>query len=71
MAKSYQARPEGSLDPVVRMPLKGAQEGLIVTVTSQDCIVHWPGSIPEDSGTRLVGMTTTTIHARRCGNRRR
>ena len=61
MAKSYQARPEGSLDPVFRMPLKGAQEGLILTITSQDCIVHWPGSVPEDSGTRLVGTTTTTI----------
>ena len=24
MAKSYQARPEGPLDPVLRMPLKGA-----------------------------------------------
>ena len=40
MAKSYQARPEGSLDPVLRMPLKGAQEGLVLTITSQDCIVH-------------------------------
>ena len=61
MAKSYQARPEGSLDPVLRMPLKGAQEGLVLTITSQDCIVHWPGSVPKDSGTRLVGTTTTTI----------
>ena len=40
MAKSYQARPEGSLDPVLRMPLKGAQEGLVLTITSQDYIVH-------------------------------
>ena len=61
MAKSYQARLEGSLDPVLRMPLKGAQEGLILTITSQDCIVHWPSSVPEDSGTRLVDTTTTTI----------
>ena len=43
------------------MPLKGAQEGLVLTITSQDCIVHWPGSVPEDSATRLVGTTTTTI----------
>ena len=43
------------------MPLKGVQEGLRLTITSQDCIVHWPGSILEDSGTRLVGTTTTTI----------
>ena len=61
MAKSYQARPEGSLDPMLRMPLKGAQEGLVLTITSQDCIVHWPGSIPENSGTQLVGTMTTTI----------
>ena len=43
------------------MPLKGAQEGLVLTITSQDCIVHWPGSVPEDSGTRLVDTTTTAI----------
>ena len=43
------------------MPLEGAQEGLILTITSQDCIVHWPGSVPEDSSTQLVGTTTTTI----------
>ena len=61
MATSYQTRPEGSLDLVLRMPLKGAQEGLVLTITSQDCIVHWPGSIPEDSSTQLVGNTTTTI----------
>ena len=61
MAKSYQAWPEGSLDPVLRMPLKGAQEGLILTITSQDYIVHWPGSVPEDSGTQLVGTMMTTI----------
>jgi len=61
MATSYQTRPEGFLDPVLRMPLKGAQEGLVLTITSQDCIVHWPGSVPEDSSTRLVDTITTTI----------
>ena len=61
MAKSYKARPKGSLDPVLRMPLKGAQEGLVLTITSQDCIVHWPGSVPKDSGTRLVDTTTIAI----------
>ena len=43
------------------MPLKGAQEGLVLTITSQDCIVHWPGSVPEDSSTRLVDTITTAI----------
>ena len=33
----------------------------MLTITSQDCIVHWPGHVPEDTGTRLVGTTTTTI----------
>ena len=61
MAKSYQARPEGSLDMVLRMPLKGAQEGLVLTITSQDYIIHWPSSVPEDSGTQLVGTTMTAI----------
>ena len=61
MATSYQTWPEGSTNPVLRMPLKGVQEGLVLTITSQDCIVHWPGSILEDSGTQLVGMTTTTV----------
>ena len=61
MATSYQTWPEGFLDPVLRMPLKGAQEGLVLTITSQDYIIHWPGSVPEDSSTQLVGTTTTTI----------
>ena len=61
MATSYPTRPEGSLDPVLRMPPKGAQEGLVLTITSQDCIVHWPGPVPKDSGTQLIGTTTTTI----------
>ena len=61
MATSYQTWSEGFLDPVLRMPLKEAQEGLVLTITSQDCIVHWPGSVPEDSSTRLVDTTTTAI----------
>ena len=44
-----------------RIPLKRAQEGLVITITSQDCIVHWPGSVPEDSSTRLVDATTIAI----------
>ena len=59
MATSYQTWPEGSTYPVLRMPLKGAQEGLVLTITSQDYIVHWPGTVPEDDGTQLVDDTTT------------
>ena len=43
------------------MPLKGAQEGLVLTITSQDYIVHWLGFVPKDSGTQLVNNTTTGI----------
>ena len=59
MATSNQTRPEEFLYLVLRMPLKGAQEGLVLTITSQDCIVHWPGTVPEDDGTQLVNNTTT------------
>ena len=46
---------------MLRMPLKGAQEGLVLTITSQDCIIHWPGTVPENDGTQLVDDTTTAI----------
>jgi hypothetical protein len=58
VATSYQALLQGSTNPMRRVPLIGAQEGFVLTITSQDYIIHWPGSIPEDSGTRLVGTTT-------------
>jgi hypothetical protein len=40
------------------VPLTGAQEGLVLTITSQDYIIHWPGSVPEDDSNWLVGTTT-------------
>jgi hypothetical protein len=40
------------------VPLIGSQEGLVLTITSQDYIVHWLGSIPKDDSTRLVDTTT-------------
>ena len=46
---------------MLRMPLKGAQEGLVLTITSQDCIIHWPDTILEDDNTQLVDDTTTAI----------
>ena len=61
MAKSYQGQFERSFNPRCGIPLTGAQEGLVLTITSQDCIIHWPGSVPEDSSTQLVGTTTTAI----------
>ena len=59
-ATSYRAQLERSLNLVLRIPLIGAQKGLVLTITSQDCIIHWPGSVPKDSSTRLVDTTTTT-----------
>ena len=43
------------------VPLIGAQKCLVLTITSQDCNVHWPGSVPEDSSTQLVDTMTTAI----------
>jgi hypothetical protein len=57
MATSYQALLQGSTSLVRRLPLIGAQEGLVLTITSQDYIVHWSGSIPGDDNIRLVGTT--------------
>jgi hypothetical protein len=57
MATSYQILLQGSVSPVQRVPLIGAQEGLVLTITSQDYIVHWPGSIPGDNNTWLVDTT--------------
>jgi hypothetical protein len=37
--------------------LTGAQKSLVLTITSQDYIVHWSGSISEDNNTRLVDAT--------------
>ena len=46
---------------MLRMPLKGAQEGLVLTITSQDYTIHWPGSVPKDSDTQLVDNVTTIV----------
>ena len=60
-ATSNQTWPKGFLDLVLRMPLKGAQEGLVLTITSQDYIIHWPDTVPEDDDGQLVDDTTTAI----------
>jgi hypothetical protein len=56
-AASYQALLQDLASHVRKIPLTGAQEGLVLTVRSQDYIVHWPGSISEDGNTRLVDAT--------------
>lgn len=39
------------------MPLKAAQQGLVLTVTSQDCIIHWPNTTFEANSTQLINST--------------
>jgi hypothetical protein len=62
MATSYQALLHGSNSPIRGIPLTRAQEGLILTITSQDYIVHWQGSILEDDSTRLVSTTVVLLY---------
>jgi hypothetical protein len=57
MATSYQALLHGPTSLIRGVPLTRAQEDLILTITSQDYILHWSGSIPKDDNTSLVGMT--------------
>jgi hypothetical protein len=37
-----------------RQHLTREQEGLILTVTSKDCLVHWLGTCPQNNNARLV-----------------
>jgi len=57
IARSYQDPLQEVAGPVRRLRLTGAQEGLILTMTSQDCLVHWPGPIPRSSNAQLVDET--------------
>jgi hypothetical protein len=44
---------------VWRLRLTRAQEGLILTVTSQDCLVYWSSTFFQDSYTQLVKEAIT------------
>jgi hypothetical protein len=59
MARAYQDLLQKAVDPVQRLRLIGVQEGLVLTVTSKDCIVHWPGTFTQNSNTRLVEEAIT------------
>jgi hypothetical protein len=59
MARTYQDLLRKAAGPVWRLCLTGAQEGLVLTVTSKDCLVHWPGTFPQNSNTRLVEEAIT------------
>jgi hypothetical protein len=54
VARAYQDLLQNTARPARRLRLTEAQEGLILTVTSKDCLVHWPGACPQDKNAQLV-----------------
>jgi hypothetical protein len=58
MAKSCHILLQEAVGSVRGVPLTGAQEGLILTMTPQDCLVHWLGSIFGSGDIRLVDEAT-------------
>jgi hypothetical protein len=56
VAKSCQILLQEAAGSVQGIPLTRAQEGLVPTMTPQDCLVHWPGSIPRSNDTRLINV---------------
>jgi hypothetical protein len=45
--------------PARRLRLTGAQEGLVLILTYKDCLVHWPGTCPQNNNARLVEEAIT------------
>ena len=43
-ASIYQHFTQDKMNSTRKILLEGAQEGMIMIVTPQDCVVHWPGS---------------------------
>ena len=43
-ASIYQHFTQNKMNSARRILLEGAQEGMIMTMTPQDCVVHWPDS---------------------------
>jgi hypothetical protein len=46
VVRAFQDLLRKAAGPVQRLRLTEAQEGLVLTVTSKDCLVHWPGTFP-------------------------
>jgi hypothetical protein len=44
---------------IQKLQLTGAQEGLMLTVTPEDCLVHWSGTYPLNSNVQLVEEAIT------------
>jgi hypothetical protein len=59
VARTYQDLLRETAGPVRRLWLTEVHEGLILTITSQDCLVHWPKTFSQSSNTRLVDEAIT------------
>jgi hypothetical protein len=59
MTNTYQGLLRSMAGQARRLHLTGAQEGLVLTVTSKDCLVHWPGTCPQNNNARLVEEAIT------------
>jgi hypothetical protein len=51
MVGSYQAQLQEEVKPVRRLLLLGAQEGLVMTITPEDCLIHWPSTFTQGGNT--------------------
>jgi hypothetical protein len=59
MAGSYQAQIQEEVGPVRRLLHSGAQEGLVMTITPEDCFVHLPSTFTQGNNTRLIDEVIT------------
>lgn len=77
IASIYQSLTQTSFNDIHQISLGGAQKGLVMTVTPQDCIVHWPSSfatertllisyaeeLPYQEGKELSNSTTEIMYS--------
>jgi hypothetical protein len=59
VVRAYQDLLQKAAGPVRRLCLTGALEGLVLTLTSKDCLVHWLGTFPQNGNTRLIKEAIT------------
>jgi hypothetical protein len=59
MTKTYQGLLRSMAGRAQKLHLTGAQEGHVLTVTPEDCLVHWLGIDPLNSNARLVEEAIT------------
>jgi hypothetical protein len=59
VARAYQDLLRNTTGLAWRLRLTRAQEGLVLTVTFKDCLVHWPGTCPQNNKARLVEEAIT------------